>query len=262
MAPVIGELIAATCEDPSVLSRIGGSIGDAARDASSELAVMSPADARTWRARLIAAVRAPIPPGLRGVHGSWIEAGLDGLPARVREALAGSARDPIDVWLVRWACAEIPPLPPVDPALVAPREIEDAPKLSADALVGWLANLGADQLAYALRGKPDALQAIAGNLGRDGDRVVGAVRRITAPPRAGSLGTTRDAIARCRGDAGADLLLVIGARTIAPYTDPMLRRQLVVRLPRPRGLRVLAELRAHAGDPLDRAPAWDALSTA
>lgn len=258
---MIGELIAASCEDPSVLARIGGSIGDAARDASTELAVMSPTDARTWRARLIAAVRAPIPPGLRGVHGSWIEAGLDGLPARVREALGGSARDPIEVWLVRWACTELPPLPPVDPSLVAPAEIEDAPKLSADALVAWLANLGADQLAYALRSKPDALQAIAATLGREMDRVVAAVRRITAPPRAGALGTTRDAIARCRGEAGADLLLVIGARTIAPYTDPMLRRQLAVRLPRPRGLLVLTELRARAGDPIERAPAWDALAS-
>lgn len=257
---MLGELIAASCEDPSVLSRIGGSIGEAARDASAELAVMSPADARTWRARLIAAVRAPIPPGLRGVHGSWIEAGLEGLPARVREALAGSARDPIDVWLVRWACAEIPPLPPIDPSLVAPLAIEDAPKLSADALVAWLANVGADQLAHALRAKPDALQAIASTLGRDGDRVIGAVRRITAPPRAGALGPTRDAIGRCRGDAGSDLLLVIGARTIAPYTDPLLRRQLAVRLPRPRGLLVLGELRARAGDPIARAPAWEALS--
>ncbi len=245
-----------------MLKRMGGSIGEAARDASTELAVMSPTDARTWRARLIAAVRAPIPPGLRGVHGSWIEAGLEGLPTRVREALAGSAGDPIDVWLVRWACAEIPPLPPVDPALVAPREIEEAPKLSAEALVGWLANIGADQLAYALRSKPDALQAIAATLGREmADRVVGAVRRIGVPPRAGALGATRDAIARCRGDAGSDLLLVIGARTIAPYTDPLLRRQLAVRLPRPRGLVILAELRARAGDPLDRAPAWDALTS-
>lgn len=257
MALMIGELIAASCEDPSVLARIGGSIGDAARDASLELAEMSPADARTWRARLIAAVRAPIPPGLRGVHGSWIEAGLEGLPARTRDALAGTARDPLDVWLVRWACAEIPPLPPVDPAQVVPREIEDAPKLTAEALVAWLANVGADQLAYALRGKPDALQAIAGTLGRDGDRVVSAVRRIALPPRAGALGSTREAIARCRGDANADLLVLIGARTIAPHTDPMLRRQLAVRLPRPRGLLLLAELRAHAGS---AAVAWDALA--
>ena len=34
---VIGELLAATCDDPSVLARIGGPIGEAARDAAAAL---------------------------------------------------------------------------------------------------------------------------------------------------------------------------------------------------------------------------------
>lgn len=258
---MIGELIAATCDDRDVLARIGGPIGDAARDAAAELAAMPAIDARAWKIRLVAALRAPIPPGVRGVHPSWIEATLAVLPARVRDALARGPADPLDVWLVRWACAELPPLPPIDPALAIPRELEDAPRLSADALAGWLAQVGADQLAYALRGKPDALQAIASSLGRDGaDRVIAAVRRIGTPPRAGALGSTRDAIARCRSDAAADLLVRIGARALAPHTDPLLRRQLAVRLPRARGLAVQAELDGHAADPIERAPAWAALA--
>jgi hypothetical protein len=138
-----------------------------------------------------------------------------------------------------------------------PRTIEDAAKLSEQALVSWLANIGADQLAHALRSKPDALQAIAGTLGKDGDRVVAAVRRTGLPPRAGALGSTRDAIQRCRGDAGPDMLMLIGARAIAPHVDPLLCRQLAVRLPHPRGVMLRRELQAHAGDP---PIAWVALS--
>ena len=256
---MIGELLAASCDDPSVLARIGGPIGEAARDAAAELAEMSVSTARTWRVRLIAALRSPIPPGIRGVHPSWIEAGLEGRPERARTALSAASTELVDVWLARWACAELPPLPPIDPAVTTARSPAELARLSSAKLVGWLANAGADQLAFALRSKPDALQAIARSLGTEGDRIVAAVRRIGTPPRAGALGSTRDAIARCRGDASPDLLILIGARAIAPHTDPLSRRQLAVRLPRPRGLAVLAELVRHAADPIERAPSWDAL---
>ena len=256
---MIGELIAATCDDPEILARLGGPIGEAARDASLELAELPPVEARAWRVRLIAALRSPIPPGIRGVHASWIEASLAGLPARVRDALAAGAPDRVDVWLVRWACAELPPLKPIDPAIQLPGKIEHAVKMSGDALTRWLAEVGADQLAYALRSNPDALQGIASTLA-NGDRVIAASRRIGSPPRAGALGGTRDAIARCRCEASPEMLMWIGARALAPHTDPLLRRQLAVRLPRPRGLRLLAELAARADDPIDRAPTWDALA--
>lgn len=259
---MIGELLAASCDDADVLARIGGPIGEAARDAAAELAALPAADARAWRVRLIAALRSPIPPGIRGVHPTWIETGLTGLPARARDALASGAPDRVDVWLVRWACTQLPPLPPIDQALVTPRSTREALRLSHAALATWLANLGADQLAYALRAKPDALQAIASTLGSGGDRVVSAVRRIGAPPRAGELGPTRDAIERCRGDARSqrgrsDLLIRIGARALAPHTDPLTRRQLAVRLPL--ALAIECELSAHAATPLDRSPTWSAL---
>lgn len=259
---MIGELLAATCDDPSVLARIGGPIGEAARDAAAELAEHAPESARAWRVRLIAALRSPIPPGIRGVHPTWIERGLAGLPVRARDALASGAPDRVDVWLARWACAELPPLPPIDPTLVTPRSIGEALRLSHTALVTWLANVGADQLAFALRSKPDALQAIASTLGTGGDRVVSAARRIGSPPRAGALGETRDAIARCRGDAKSDLLLRIGARALAPHTDALTRRQLAVRVPHPLGVMILGELGAHAAAPLERAPTWSALGAA
>ena len=168
---VIGELLAASCDDPSVLARIGGPIGEAARDAAGELVEMSVSTARTWRVRLIAAMRSPIPPGIRGVHPSWIEAGLDGRPERARAALSAASTDLVAVWLARWACAEIPPLPPIDPALTTARTLAELTRLSSAALVGWLANAGADQLAFALRSKPDALQAIARTHGAEGDRI-------------------------------------------------------------------------------------------
>ncbi len=256
---MIGELLAASCDDADVLARIGGPIGEAARDAAAELAALPATEARAWRVRLIAALRSPIPPGMRGVHPTWIEVGLAELPARARDALAAGAPSRVDVWLVRWACAQLPPLPPIDPDLVTPRSIGEALRLSHAALVTWLANLGADQLAHALRAKPDALEAIAATLGNGGARVASAVRRIGAPPRAGELGATRDAIARCRGDARSDLLIRIGARALAPHTDPMTRRQLAVRLPHPLGLAIEGELSAHAATPLDHSPTWSAL---
>jgi hypothetical protein len=254
---VIGELLAAACNDASVLARLGGPFGEAARDAADELAALPAADARAWRIRLLTALRAPIPPGFRGVHPSWVEAGLVGLPARARAALAVSSPDPIDIFLARWACAAIPPLPSIDPALRVPSSIDEAVRLTGDALAAWLAEVGADQLAHALASQPDALRTLARTVG---DRLLAAAARITQPPRAGALGPTRDAIARCRGDARSDLLIRIGARTIAPHTDPLTRRQLAVRLPHTLGLALLAELVTHASSPLDRGPTWAALA--
>jgi len=253
---MIGELLATVTDDTAVLERIGGPIGEAARDAAGELAALPPSDARGWRTRLVAAVRAPVPPGIRGVDPTWIEAGLVGLPARARMAVSGP-RDPVDVWLARWACAAIPPLPAIDHALEIPGSIEDAIRLSAGALVEWLAEVAADQLAHALSSQPAALGAIARITG---DRVLAAADRIPHPPRAGALGPIRDAIVRCRAEAtGRELLLRIGARAIGPHTDPMTRRQLAVRLPRPLGLTLADEMLAHATTPLDRAPTWAAL---
>jgi hypothetical protein len=284
---VIGPLVATACTDPVVLARLGGSIGEAARAAAEELA-----GSQMLRARVLAAVRVPVPAGIRGVHPSWIEAGLVGLPVRARQALASGPSDSIDVWLVRWACAAIPPLPAADPAAGAaasPASIDDAVRLPGDGLARWLAEVGADQLAHAVR--KAGVRAIAEVATRViGDRLRAAAARIDRAPRAGALGPARAAIARCRGElrapvrsavagdastvraqplaitvaAGVDehLLVRIGCRAIAPHVDALARQQLAVRLPRPLGLIVRDELASHARTPVAECPTWLALGAA
>jgi hypothetical protein len=255
---MIGEALAAACADRDVLARIGGPIGEAARRARGELAAVPDAARRAKRAGWATVARSPVPAGLRGVDRSWIEAALAGLPSRARAAVAGvgDAHDlEIDVWLARWACAAIPPLPPIDASLTRPRSIADAARLSPDALRAWIEAAGADQLAFAL-GDRDAI-ARAGRVA--GDRVIAAAERILRPPRAGALGPRRAAIARGRVTLDDRAYLVIGARALAPHvaTHPLLAAQLSVRLPRDLGL--AAELRAHASTPVEQCPAWPAL---
>jgi hypothetical protein len=180
------------------------------------------------RAALLAAARAPLPPGVRGVHPSWIEAALAELPERARVAFAAGGGDPVDVWLVRWACAELPPLPAVR-EVAAPRAIEDV--IAMARLDAWLAGVGRAQLVYAA------------SLAQPG------------APRRDELGPARAVIGRCRG---GDPHLV-GARAIAPYGCALAARQIAVRLTRPLGLAVEAELLAHARDPIEHAPRWAAL---
>ncbi len=255
---MIGELLATVTSDRELLSQIGGPLGEAARDAADELAAMHATEARAWRVRITAAMRAPIPPGIRGVHPSWIEAGLVGLPARTRTALAAGAPEPADIWLARWACAAIPPLPAIAPELRTPTSIDDALRLSGEALTSWLVEIGADQLAHALASQPEALRAIAR---ATSDRVLLAATRTKVPPRAGALGPMRDAITRCRVQAsGPEMLIRIGARAIAAHTDALSRRQLAARLIRPLGLALEGEMIAHSGTPLDRTPTWTALA--
>lgn len=265
----LGEALAAACDDPAVLARLGGPLGAAARSAHARHAALERAgkleERRRLRAQWAAAARAPVPPGLRGVHPSWIEAALADLPARTRADLARGGLgddggfDPVAVWLVRWACAELPPLPAADLA-GPPASLDEAVRLRADDLASWLAEVGADQLALAI--------GAAGAAGREGlaaaaqivgDRLLRAAARIVAPPRAGALGPARAAIVRCRVALDDRALLVIGARAIAPHTDALARRQLAVRLPRPLGLAVEVALEAFARVPVEQAPSWRAL---
>ena len=199
-----------------LVARLGGPLGDAAR------AAQVPRD-REGRAAELAAAAAPVPPGIRGAHPSWLEHALAELPARARDAVAAGGGDPVDVWLARWACAELPPLPPLRDVR-QPRSIEDV--VAMRELEAWLAGIGSAQLAYAA------------SLAQPG------------AARCDDFGPARAVIARCRGGDP----LAIGARAIAPYCDPFTARQLAVRLPRARGLVVLAELHAHAGDPIAHAP--------
>jgi len=255
---VIGRVLAAATAvafgDRVVLARIGGPIGEAARTAFDRLEAMSPEARKGKRRTWAAASRASIPPGLRGVDPSWIDAALDGVPPGARTAIASGATTEVEVWLARWACAAIPPMRPIEATMSRPRELADAGRLAAPALHAWLEEIGADQLAFALG--PHAANAAT----VFGERLLVAAARISAAPRDGALGPRRAAIERARVDPDPVALLKIGARALAPHTDPLLRRQLVYRLPRPLGLAVARELRVYARTPVGDAPAWAALA--
>ena len=158
---------------------------------------------------LLAAPRDPVP---AGVHPSWLPA----LP---------TSRDPIGVWLVRWACADLPPLPPVrsGPPCDAAHLVALAEPLA------FLVETGRDQLAFAT------------GL-RDG---------VLAGARVAHLTDKRAAIARCQGVQLDEIGLVrVGARALAGHLSALRQRQLAVRLPRPLGLVVERELAGSWGAPV------------
>lgn len=265
---MIAEALAAACPGPTgaaILARLGGPLGEAARARARELAQRPEAERRPARAAWAAAVRTPVPRGLRGVDPSWIEAGLAALPARARTDVASGGGDAVGVWLARWATSELAPLP-ADVVDRRPSSLAELVRVRGDVLAAWLADVGADQLALALATAGDAPRrsAVAALAAIDADaaaRVERATVRIGAPPRAGALGPARAVVARCKlGSLADDALVRIGARAIAPHTDALARRQLVLRLPRPRGLAILAELRAFAAQPIASAPTWAALA--
>lgn len=233
MIDAIGHALAAVCGDREVLARIGGVLGDAAR------AGLAHDQAR--RAQAIATARAPVPPGLRGIDASWIEAALAELPERARAALAEGPISERDVWLVRRACASLVPLPAIEPALARPRVPRDVLRMSAPTLRAWLTEIGRDQLAFAL-----------GDLAAElGDALAPVIARIGRAPRLGELGPRRAAIERAQGEP-----LVIGVRTLAPHLEAVLARALVLRFPHPEGAAFAGELAAHAAA---RSAAWSAL---
>lgn len=249
-AGVLAGALAAGCRDRDVLARIAGPLGDAAR------AAITGALDRATRVRWATIARAPVPAGVRGAHPSWIEAGLAGLPLRARTAVASGGGDDVDVWLARWATASIPPMPAVTAVRVT--SVDSATRVDAATLEGFLADAGADQLALALGAAGAGAVAAAARI--TGERLIRASVRITVAPRAGALGPTRAAIARCRGPLDDRALVRIGARAIAPHVDALARLQIVHRLPRPLGLVVGDELLAAAHVALADAPRWDALA--
>jgi len=247
---VLAGALAAACGDPAVLGKLGGPLGDAARAAAA--AVID----RATRVRWAATARTPVPAGLRGVHPSWIEAALVGLPDRARAAVASGGGGAVETWLARWATAAIPPMPVIGEARVT--SLASALRVDAATLAAWLAETGADQLALALGAAGGGALVAAARIA--GDLVARAAVRIAHAPRAGALGPVRAAIARCRVTLDDRALIRIGARAIAPYVGALTRRQLAHRLPRPIGIVVGDELAAAARAPLDEAPRWDALA--
>lgn len=247
---VVAGALAAACGDAEIARRIGGPIGLAMR------AALPGRRERATRLQWAAIGHAAVPAGLRGVHASWIEAGLVGLPERARAAVASSGGDPVDAWLARWATAAIPPMPASQPGPVT--SVETAIRVDAATLDRWLTDVGADQLAFALGVAGGGAVVAAARV--VGDRLRAAAARIGAAPRAGALGPARAVIARCRGALDDHALVRIGARAIAPYVDRLARLQLAHRLPRPVGLIVAEELAAAAGADASDAPRWEALA--
>ena len=246
---VVAGALAAACRDPDVLARLAAPLGAAAR-----VAIPAASD-RAARVRWAAVARAPVPAGLRGVHPSWIEAGLAGLPARARAAVAAGGGDAVDTWLARWATASIPPMPAITAARVT--SVDSATRVDAWTLESWLADTGADQLALVL----GAGGAIAAATRIAGARLLAAAARITVAPRAGALGPVRAAIARCRVTLDDHAFIRIGARAIGPYVDPRARQQIMHRLPRSLGLVVGDELMAAAAhSAVADVPRWEALA--
>jgi hypothetical protein len=265
---VIGEALAVAAtrlgdDATRVLARLGGPLGDDARRAASQLARQRGDEHKATRASWAAIARAPAPPGLRGVHPSWIEAALDELPPRARTAVAAGGGAPVDVWLARRACAGIPEMPPVRRrSSTWPSSVDAATTLDAGELQAWLERVGFDQLAI-VTAQAGGIDAAAAALGTRGDDLRAAVLRIARPPRAGSLGPARAAALRCRGLALDPLAIaLIGARSIAPHVAmvPLARRRLALRLPVALGRRVEHELASHANSPVDQCPTWTALA--
>jgi hypothetical protein len=234
---VIGEALAVAARRlgkraPGVLARLAGPLGDETRGAAEHLGD------KASRISAAAAARAPVPPAFRLVHPTWIEAVLEELPPRARQALAGGEADRVDVWLARWATAELPPT--ID--------------LPRDDVTAWLLSIGHDQVAFAL----GITQALAIPV------LVNAARRITKPPRVGQLGLQRAAILRCTDVDPTDEVSIIriAGRALAPHfaTDQLARLALTRRLPRPIGLLIERELDAHAATLFDQCPTWEALT--
>lgn len=189
---MIGDAVAAAAHAlgsaaPAVLARLDGPIGDDARAATAELARLPSAAARARRAGWAALARAPVPPGLRAIEPTWIEAALAGLPARARAAVARGGGDPIDVWLARWACAGL--------CAMTARDRDVARLLAAPpaALAAWLAAIGgpagddvervragARRLAPVIAGVALAARQLAQRLPRPLGRIVEAELRAHA----------------------------------------------------------------------------------
>ena len=227
-------------EAVTVLARLGGPLGHAARAAAKSLVKADIGVRKRRRAEIVVATRAPLPEGFRAVHASWIEEALAPLPARARTAVASASTDRADVWLARWATAAIPPLPADDTR-------------TASELVEWLTGVGADQIAFALGPEQAAKQP----------HLAKAAARITKPPRAGQLGPQRAAIERCRDIVLTDELALVrvASRALATHlwADQLALLQLTRRLPRAIGIVVEREVAAHRATSFDQCPAWAAV---
>ena len=233
IAAVVGKLGA---DAAGVLARIGGDLGDEARAACGALAKLDAGAQKAQRARWMAIARITVPEGFRMIHPTWIEAVLAELPATARDAVANLGTSPRDVWLARSAMAGFVAMPQSRANINAPA---DLPALAPEALQAWLERAGADQVARAAQIAGGELLQLA-----ERDLVLqAALVRIAVPPRVNQLGSDRAIVERCMHVPHDETrLLRIGARAVAAHLSPLVRQQLVQRLPRALGVVVRVEL--------------------
>jgi hypothetical protein len=235
-----------------ILARLGGGMVRAERclaEARRRLAL--PMEERRAEAREV--VR-DLPAGLALVHPSWIEAALAGEGEVTRREVRGgsSPSSPGTRWLRRRLLGHLVAMPTEDPSS-APSRASQLPLMESSRLEAALERIGRARLALALTpAGPEAVAALAARLGPPHGRALIEDARRSAP-RA----TVRQALEELSdliaGDASL-LLFRAGARTIAPVLRAEagdLARQVAQRLPRPRGLVLLAEVfTAEAGGDL------------
>lgn len=236
-------------EAEGVLARIGGELGDEARAATRALAQIAAGAQQAQRARWMAVARIAVPAGFRMIHPTWIEAALAELPVQAREAVANLGTSPREVWLARMAAGGFVAMPQTTVSMVkVPAEL---PALAPVALQAWLERAGADQLARAaqIADQGGAVQMMLLVLR---DPALRAARdRIAVPPRVGQFGSDRAVIERCTQVPHDETrLLRIGARAVAAHLSPLVRQQLVQRLPRALGVTVRLELNRPANSML------------
>ncbi len=233
IAAVVGKLGA---DAAGVLARIGGDLGDEARAAFAALTKLDAGAQKAQRARWMAIARIAVPEGFRMIHPTWIEAALAELPATARDAVANLGTSPRDVWLARSAMAGFVAMPQARANVNVP---SDLPALAPEALRAWLERAGADQLARAAQLAGGEMLELA-----ERDPVLqAALARISVPPRVHQLGRDRAVVERCTHVPHDETrLLRIGARAVGGHLSPLVRQQLIQRLPRALGLAVRDEL--------------------
>ncbi|CAN5694059.1 hypothetical protein BH11MYX1_BH11MYX1_58160 [soil metagenome] len=242
IAAVIGKLGA---DAEGVLSRLGGELGEAARIATAALATLDAGARKTQRARWMASARIAVPEGFRLIHPTWIEAALVELPTAARDAVANLATSPTEVWLARTAMAGLVAMPQAH--VVIAKVPAELPALAPEALQVWLERAGADQLARSAQLAGGELRKLA-----EGDpRVREAQERIALPPRVNQFGRDRAVVERCTVVPHDETrFLRIGARAVAAHLAPLVRQQIVQRLPRALGVAVRVELNRPANSML------------
>jgi hypothetical protein len=215
----------------AVLERLGGPLGAAARQSAGELAAL-PAGPRAQRVALeLARVGSPVPPTVRAVHGSWVEAALAAEP-EAKAALERPSLDEATAWLLRRAFGALPRHAP------SPTAIEGAQQR-----LRWA---GALALGSLLGGRRQAIAAALAQLGDGGQ----ALREVVRGLEAGELSAMelREATRACRGVElrQAYALERIGVTALGDAIIDGRERErwmaLCCFLPRPVGLAIAAQL--------------------